>query len=116
MEKQILNEQFRRMQKLAGIITESLYEYDEESSWNDSDDGNSGYGNVEYKEGPGASQEEIQKAIAHYQKNPTIWKGGAKNDFEGMSQGNGGELKADYYPTWKKTDFKTVLKALENLK
>jgi len=115
MGKQILNEQFRRMQKLAGIITESLYEYDEESSWNDSDEDESGYGNVEYKEGPGASKEEIQKAIAHYQKNPAIWKGGAKNDFKGMSQGKGGELKSDYYPGWKKTDFKIVLNALANI-
>jgi hypothetical protein len=107
MKKPILNEQFRRMQKLAGIITESLYEYDEEES---------GYGNVEYKEGPGASEEEIQKAIAHYRKNPVIWKMASKSDFEGMAQGEGGTIKADYYPTWKKTDFETVLSALEDLK
>ena len=106
MKKHILNEEFRRMQKLAGIITESLYEYDEEGS---------GYGSVEYKEGPGASEEEIQKAIEHYRKNPAIWKGLAKNDFEGMSQGDGGELKSDYYPEWKKTDFETVLSALANI-
>ena len=115
MKKHILNEEFRRMQKLAGIITESLYEYDEEGSGYNYDEEGSGYGSVEYKEGPGASEEEIQKAIEHYRKNPAIWKGGAKNDFEGMSQGDGGELKSDYYPEWKKTDFETVLSALANI-
>ena len=115
MRKQILNEKFRRMQKLAGIITESLYEYDEEGSGYSYNEEESGYGEVEYKEGPGASEEEIQKAIAHNQKNPAIWKGGAKNDFEGMSKGNGGELISDYYPEWKKTVFETVLNALANI-
>jgi hypothetical protein len=40
----------------------------------------------------------------------------SKSDFEGMAQGEGGTIKADYYPTWKKTDFETVLSALEDLK
>jgi hypothetical protein len=116
MKKQILSEEFLRMQKLAGIITESLYEYDDEGSGYNYDEEESGYSNVEYKEGPGASEEEIQKAIAHYRKNPVIWKMASKSDFEGMAQGEGGTIKADYYPTWKKTDFETVLSALEDLK
>ena len=75
----------------------------------------SGYSSVEYQEGPGASEEELQKIIGRFKKDPFVWKNMAKNDFESMAAGENGEMKADYYPEWKKEDFQKVLAALENI-
>ena len=100
MKKQILSEQFKRMQKLAGLITENEEE--------------SGYSEVEYKEGPGATPEEIEKIITFYsdEDGKFRWKYGGVDDFEALSQGYNGNVKAETYPSWTKIDFKKVLDIL----
>ena len=101
--KQQINE-IKRMQLLAGIITESqLNEYDEEGS---------GY-SYEYKEGPGASPKEIADTIKQYQKDKFTWEKLAKNDFYSMADGESADIKSEYYPQWKKSDFQQVIDALE---
>jgi hypothetical protein len=80
------------------------------------DEEGSGYSNAEYKEGPGAKEEDIQKVIAHFKKNPLVWKMVTKKDFESMAKGEGDpNAKEDYYPEWKKEDFVKVLQALESI-
>ena len=78
-----------------------------------SEEEGSGYSSVEYKEGPGASEEELLKVIGRFKKDPFVWKNMVKNDFESMAAGENGEMKADYYPEWKKEDFIAVLDALK---
>jgi hypothetical protein len=101
--KQQINE-IKRMQQLAGIITESqLNEYDEEGS---------GY-SYEYKEGPGASPKEIADTIKQYQKDKFTWEKLAKKNFYSMADGESADIKSEYYPQWKKSDFQQVIDALE---
>jgi hypothetical protein len=100
--RQRLNE-IARMQKLAGILKED----EEDSGWEHLD-------NIEYKEGAGASEKEIQDAIDFYKSHEFGWKYGAKKDFERLAQGGMADIKADTYPTWKKEDFTTVLNAMNN--
>jgi hypothetical protein len=37
----------------------------------------------------------------------------AKNDFYSMAQGESADIKSDYYPEWKRSDFEQVIAALE---
>ena len=102
--KQSLNEQFLRMQKLAGIITESqVNEYEEEGS---------GY-SYEYKEGKGADPKEITDIINRYQEDKFTWNRMVRNDFESMADGESADIKSEYYPDWKKSDFQKVIDALD---
>ena len=87
---------------LEAELAEGLYEAKEEGS---------GY-SYKYKEGKGASEEEIQGNIDHYKKNPVVWKMLSKKDFEAMAKGEAADVKNEHYPEWKKEDFVEVLTAL----
>ena len=110
MKKQ-LNEEFKRMQKLAGLITEN-----EEGSGSSEieDEEGSGFSEIEYEEGPGATPEEIEKIITFYstEDGQFLWKYGGADDFKALSQGYIGDIKAEVYPSWTKLDFKKVLDML----
>lgn len=84
------------------------------NEYSDEEEG-SGYSYEEYKEGKGASEEDIQRDIAHFRKNPLIWKMQAKKDFERMAAGEAADVKNEHYPEWKKEDFAKVLEALTDL-
>ena len=76
------------------------------------DDEGSGY-SYEYQEGPGASPQEIARTIKQFQSDKFTWEKLAKNDFYAMAQGNAADIKSDYYPDWKKSDFEQVINAIE---
>lgn len=99
MKKQI--NEVLRMQKLAGIIKENY------------EDDFSGY-SYEYKEGQGASPQDIASAIKQYQSDKFTWEKLAKNDFYAMAQGEAADIKSEYYPEWKKEDFQKVINAVES--
>lgn len=92
-------------------ITESLSA--EAHTRNENEEEGSGYSYGEYKEGNGATPEEIQGRIDFYQKKPDVWSMVAKKDFEAMANGKSADIKDEYYPEWKKEDFVKVLNAFE---
>ena len=94
---------------MMGDICSDCGEHCEAEYW---DEEGSGYSYGEYKEGPGASEKEIQGNIDHYKKNPLVWKMQAKKDFEAMAAGESADIKDEHYPEWKKEDFIKVLTAL----
>jgi hypothetical protein len=76
------------------------------------DEEGSGY-SYDYQEGPGASPQEIARTIKQFQSDMSIWNKMAKNDFYSMAQGDSADIKTDYYPEWKRSDFEQVIAALE---
>jgi len=76
------------------------------------DEEGSGY-SYDYQEGPGASPQEIARTIKQFQSDMYIWNKLAKNDFYSMAQGDSADIKTDYYPEWKRSDFEQVIAALE---
>jgi len=76
------------------------------------DEEGSGF-SYEYKEGPGASPQEIARTIKQFQSDTFTWNKLAKNDFYSMAQGQSADIKSDYYPEWKRSDFEQVIAALE---
>jgi hypothetical protein len=76
------------------------------------DEEGSGF-SYEYQEGPGASPQEIARVIKQFQSDTFTWNKLAKNDFYSMAQGESADIKSDYYPNWKKSDFEQVIAALE---
>jgi hypothetical protein len=87
--------EIKRMKQLAGL----LKEYEEEPAWSSQD----------YEEGPGATEEEIQRVVDFYMNDRYRWDMLAKEDFERLKKGYSADIKMDTYPTWKKEDFQTVL-------
>lgn len=174
--KQPLSEQFRRMQTLAGIITENknfikegqylhngmdvnqIINYDDdiaddlealgqgsmdgqdfepgktyniggqdyevqaqgdefklvlaESQINEYEEEGSGY-SYEYEEGKGADPKEITDIINRYLEDKFTWNRMVRNDFESMADGESADIKSEYYPDWKKSDFQKVIDALD---
>lgn len=76
------------------------------------DEEGSGY-SYEYKEGPGASAQELARTIKQFQSDKFTWEKLAKNDFYAMAQGQAADIKSDYYPDWKKSDFEKVIKLVD---
>ena len=76
------------------------------------DEEGSGY-SYDYQEGPGASPQEIARTIKNFQSDMYTWNKLAKNDFYSMAQGDSADIKTDYYPEWKRSDFEQVIAALE---
>jgi len=76
------------------------------------DEEGSGY-SYDYQEGPGASPQEIARTIKNFQSDMYTWNKLAKNDFYSMAQGDSADIKTDYYPKWKRSDFEQVIAALE---
>jgi hypothetical protein len=77
------------------------------------DEEGSGF-SYEYQEGPGASPQEIARAIKNFQANRNAWEKLAKKDYYLLAQGENADIKSDYYPEWKRSDFEQVIAALEN--
>ena len=77
------------------------------------DEEGSGF-SYEYQEGPGASPQEIARTIKQFKSDMFTWNKLAKNDFYSMAQGDSADIKSDYYPEWKRSDFEQVIDALEN--
>ena len=76
------------------------------------DEEGSGF-SYEYQEGPGASPQEIARTIKQFKSDMFTWNKRAKNDFYSMAQGQSADIKSDYYPEWKRSDFEQVIAALE---
>lgn len=89
----------------------SAWEMDIHENAFDDEEG-SGY-SYEYQEGPGASPQEIARAIKQFQSDKFTWEKLAKNDYYAMAQGNAADIKSEYYPNWKMSDFKQVINAIE---
>jgi hypothetical protein len=81
-----------------------LKEYDDEEG--------SGY-SYNYEEGSGASDEELSKVISRFKSDKSSWEKLAKNDFYSLAQGESADIKTDYYPEWKKSDFQKVISAVD---
>jgi hypothetical protein len=110
MKKTDKQKLFEAFEKVCGI------KLLKEENWNEDDDSNfeGGWPEEEYKEGKGATEEEIQSTIRKYKADMFRWQKMAANDFEAMADGNEADIKNNYYPNWKKEDFRKVIDALED--
>ena len=71
----------------------------------------SGHGAEEDATRKGASPERLQQVVDEYKKEEWMWRS-AKNDFMSMAAGESTDVRVEYYPDWKDSDFQVVIDAL----